>query len=163
MRLTDLLALSHVPRWAIVPHLKPQSVADHSFRVAVIYLELCDRCKIPASLAGLTRALFHDGAEARSGDIPGPFKRSLNGDLAGAEKKATPWLEDGSSLSPDDRWALKMADIIEAYTFISQQGQGPHAARTTGLVWESLKEHARMRYPEIRVLVQDILDEADRT
>ena len=67
MMLTDLLALSIVPRWSIVPHVHHQSVAEHSHRVAAIYLELCAQLNLPVSVEGLTWALCHDGAESRTG------------------------------------------------------------------------------------------------
>lgn len=73
-----LRRLSWVPRWAVVPVLHKQSVAEHSFHVIV----LC-RWLLPLharsgqgnfELEVLRRAIEHDADEAKSGDIPSPYK-----------------------------------------------------------------------------------------
>ena len=56
-RLTDLLALSHVPRWSIVRHVSPQNVGDHTFRVMVIYTELMNRLNLIISTYALQTIL----------------------------------------------------------------------------------------------------------
>ena len=129
MRLTDLLSLSHVPRWSIVRHSPPQSVADHSFRVAVIYYELCERLKCPVSVGALWWALTHDGAECHSGDISAKFKSLLNRKaLSVAEESASPWYIDCYRNLPGIEVSLvKLADELEAATFIAMHGVGPHA------------------------------------
>lgn len=163
MRLTDLLALSHVPRWAIVAHSRPQSVADHSFRVAVIYYELCQRLLIPVSLDGLTYALFHDGPEAHSGDISGPFKRRVRGDVVRAETELTPWLEEGPPPTLNHVYLIKLADLIEAYTYITKYGQGVHASRVGYKLHSETMNYAALNHREmVTKLLTDILTEAGR-
>lgn len=108
-----LLALSHVPRWCIVPRFRDQTVSDHVYRVMVILRALIklDGTSHEESLnAGtmLSWALTHEIEEADSGDIPSNYKHHHD--------NAVPLL-------------LKLADTIEAYTWISLWGAGAHAAR----------------------------------
>lgn len=134
--ITDALALSHVPRWAIVPHTRLQSVADHSFRVAIIADEIRRKAKLdhdkvrPLNL--LWGALVHDIDECVTGDIPGPVKSFLRFNRDAPPPVVLP--EDRPALTLDEIKLLKVADIIEAATFISQWGVGAHAAQ----VYDSL-------------------------
>lgn len=135
MRLTDLLALSHVPRWSCVDHERAQSVADHCFRVGVIVLELVDRCQIAPEIAcaALRKAYTHDGAESRTADIPRPFKHALRdvgvplSQFTSAESRMCPWIALEPEVPPTVSVLLKLADLIEAYTFIKMYGRGPTA------------------------------------
>ena len=163
MRLTDLLALSHAPRWTTVAHSRPQSVADHTFRVMVILDELGRRLGKPVSLAVLSRAMFHDGAEALTGDIPGDFKEKLAGGLDDAEKSMAPWLADLPRLTEEEARLLKLADRIETFTFIHNFGVGPHAARVTEWCRQRMAALIpKEEWPIVRSLVQDIIEETDR-
>ena len=71
--------LAHVPRWAVVPHVRRQSVAEHSFYVALYTDKLCKMLELDdlhTSIA-VSYALRHDMFEVFSGDIPSPAKRIL--------------------------------------------------------------------------------------
>lgn len=117
-QMNDLLALSYVPRWTIVPHSRPQSVGDHTFRVAVIAMELAVRTASKVTMLQLYGALVHDLEECRTGDIPSPAKP------AGAAPPIDEW----------DR-LVRLADLIEALTYIDRWGVGPHAQRVaTGVL-----------------------------
>lgn len=74
--LGDMTRLSYVPRWVIVPMVRPQSVAEHSFRVAAIVKALCIRLDWDPIQSNqlVVDALTHDIGEAQSGDTPGTFK-----------------------------------------------------------------------------------------
>lgn len=120
MILTDLLALSHVPRWSIVPTYRDQSVADHSFRVVVILADLCRRVKLDPPIAAIFYALYHDSSEARTGDIPSNFKakHAARVEYAINTTGVTQFWQD----------LVKLADLIEALTWLNRWGCGPHAA-----------------------------------
>ena len=79
--------LAHVPRWVVVPHVRPQSVAEHSFYVALYTDKLCKMLwwnDLNTSMA-VSYALRHDMYEVFSGDIPSPAKRILtSGDTVDA-------------------------------------------------------------------------------
>jgi Predicted hydrolases of HD superfamily len=164
MMLTDLLAISHVPRWSIVPHHPMQTVAAHSHRVAVIYLELCRRLKKDPSLRGLTWAIVHDGPESRTGDIPGVFKREVNGELEKAERRVCAWFDDALLPPPADKLLVKVADLVETFTYIRYYGIGPHARLVGDRIWQQLDVllAATDWMQTVRVLVDDILTDAGR-
>ena len=128
MRLTDVLALSHVPRWAIVPHVQPQSVADHTFRVVAIARELAKIADIELTANDLWYMLNHDAAESRSGDANRQFKHMID-DKAwrDAEEGMCPWLVQEPIVTTKVENLLKVADAIEAMTFIQMYGAGKHA------------------------------------
>lgn len=70
--------LKATPRtgWTLAGISKPESVADHSFRTAVIGVILaCSEGADPARTAML--CLFHDTTETRLGDIPSVGKKYL--------------------------------------------------------------------------------------
>lgn len=139
VRMNDCLALCHVPRWSIVPHTRHQSVAEHTFRVLVIARELAADLGIRLRSGDLLAILTHDAPESKTGDIPTPAKRAINDTvdadvIATAEYTMLPWKEfdfatDNNSLADQ---VFKMADMIEAYTFICRYGEGPHAKHVAG-------------------------------
>lgn len=144
-RLCDLLALSRVPRWSIVPVLSPQSVADHTFRVAVIYTELCAKLDQPVSVQSLLYILLHDGVESRTADIPGPFKRNhLDADsLRQAELAACPWVADAPVIMEREKALIKAADLIETFTYVQRWGVGTHASLVAGRIHRELTDHCK--------------------
>jgi len=98
------LKLSHVPRWSIVDMTKTQSVADHSFRVALIANYIADELTIlkdRKSVLFIT-ALFHDINEAKTGDIPSTCK--VNDELVNSIEESV----------------VKLADILEAIIFLER-------------------------------------------
>lgn len=169
-QLTDLLALSHVPRWGVVRHHRQQSVSDHSYRVAIIYVELCNRLSLPVTLDGLRWALVHDGAESRSGDIPGNFKNgsadvSLRSTINLREHEMCPWLAE-VIVSPHDRAMVKAADLIEEIAFIEMEGYGHEADRGSVNSWRNLRRHCAANtwidYITCERIISDIKNEEGR-
>ena len=101
-----------VRRYHTEPNLTPQSVAEHSWRVAVIaHLLWPDRPNI------VFAALYHDVAELLVGDIPAPTKKAMD------VRKLKDWEEDYEEylgvkpyihdLIPEDQIRLKIADYVE--------------------------------------------------
>lgn len=180
MFLTDALALSHVPRWAIVRHSRPQSVADHSYRVAIIARELVRRLNWE-NRDGLDvnrlvwLALIHDLDESLTGDIPTPAKRLLGLDNPILPHLAGVYGVEG--MTPAERGVLALADIIEAYTYLGgKQGggfEGRHRDRVmiglTPVLTECIRMTANREGNEaptaertIWQLITDINEEAGR-
>ena|ERR1700741_2341914 len=133
--LNDMLALSHVPRWAIVRHAVPQSVADHSFRVAAIVIELWLRLGPPEVNLGnlVIRALTHDVNESVTSDIPSVIKdRSIV-----PAQYTKPVLLDFTRQELD---LVSLAGKLEEYTWIVMNGTGYHAQEVADSLLQALKD-----------------------
>ena len=103
-----LRRLSVVPRWSVVPVLRRQSVAEHSFHVTALALWLVSlhtrRGDGKFELEVLRYALTHDIREAGEGDAPSPSKPK-------------------AEASGDDqvKVVVKCADILEAIMFTHEE------------------------------------------
>lgn len=171
-RLNDLLALSNVPRWSINSVLRHQNVSDHVFRVLVIATELAERLGVRLYADFFFCALHHDAHESWTADLPSPIKSEI--ERAGFDfNKVVPWAEAYKApLNPNTQMILKIADKIEAYTFISKFGVGEQAFRiSTGCkerVFEIAREAAATLTPTldwvsvVEVLIEDIRNETGR-
>lgn len=131
---TNLLALSDVRRWGVIKTMRTQSVAEHSFNVMVIAAELMTRCGLTSTvqLAQMYGwAMIHDMPECLSGDIDGKFKRdnpALKEMITVAEGKHFPdYVVLAKSVPPYISTIVKVADKIEAITFIKVWGVGDRA------------------------------------
>jgi 5'-deoxynucleotidase len=150
-RLQDLLALSHVPRWGVVPTTRPQSVAEHSFRVAAIAMEICRALngeQLPSATIieyhVVLWAIIHDAPEAETGDLPSTVKGAFPG-LKSIEMGACPWMNRMQAIThPLERAIVGVADKIEAILFIREWGVGPKARyaeeRDTAILRERVEE-----------------------
>ena len=74
-----LYRLRFIQRWSLMRNAVPESVAEHSFQVALLAHALCTIGRevfgkdIPTERV-VTLALFHDVEEVITGDIPMPVK-----------------------------------------------------------------------------------------
>lgn len=154
----DLLSLSEVKRWTVVHTLRPQSVAEHSFAVAIIASELAARLGMPRCPVGsessgkpvdfwgrgdlLWWALIHDAPESLTGDIDGKFKRDnpeMKAHIMAAEERSMPWYRESSpGVYSGLRWLVKVADFIETATFIKKWGIGPRADDIYQELWHQI-------------------------
>jgi hypothetical protein len=105
LSIQDKLRASDVKRWHVVATKKTQSLAEHSFNVGIIAMEILKRFGEPENWAGEVArlALLHDIHEVREGDVPTPAKDKPSYDFSGT---ITPGM------------IVKMADTIEAFHFI---------------------------------------------
>lgn len=147
-RMRDMLALSDLKRWNVIPTVKDQTLAQHLFRVAVIAREIAEMVKENTPELNmyvvLSWALDHDGPECLTGDLPSNFKRELKAsgtNLDSIEYDLCPWyqIEHGKT-SGLEREIVGVADSIEAAAWLSQFG----APGTRELVDElKLRAHRR--------------------
>lgn len=71
-----LRMMSEVKRWQILRRIREQSIADHSYYVAVYAWQIAKAIEWTGDKEALmVWALFHDVRETVTGDIPGPVKR----------------------------------------------------------------------------------------
>lgn len=137
--INDILALSHVPRWGIVRTIRQQSVADHSYRVAFIAMEIADRSGIPVTTTLIQYALTHDVEESVTGDIPTIVKRRT--------REWVPIVEEPSYIrhgSLREVRIVKLADILEAHTWIRMNGIGSHANDVSQWLGRMLPDAAKL-------------------
>jgi len=103
-----LRRLRVIPRWSVVPVLRQQNVAEHSFHVATLSLWLVSLhgrgAEEKFQLDVLRYALTHDILEAATGDNPSPSK-----------PKAEANGEDQVKV------LVKCADILEALQFAYEE------------------------------------------
>lgn len=160
MRLTlyDFLRIGHIKRWHNVNVAREQTVGEHSFMVMLIALHLyakmvgCPKAdndpwrELSVLLIG---AMFHDAPEAAGGDTPTPAKRlirEITGDpdiFDKLDKFLMPELPYIGGPAPMGELGkmIKMADAIEGYHFIYNNGVGTHA--------EIVKMGARRRLEDL--------------
>lgn len=134
LTLRDAYRTSDVERWSIVRTRRRQTVAEHSYHVAMIAMRLADLLGMPEESRGevLWAALTHDMAEVLTGDMATPLKDllgpSVNAELHKLEENIS---VNGRSLGPNKlgiiQDLIKIADLVEAVAFISQHGAGSHA------------------------------------
>lgn len=111
--------LSVVQRWGVLPTLRRQNVAEHSYHVAVTAKWLLTKANIKVSATFMNEvllyALEHDIWEAASGDNPSPSKGP----------------KDYSKLGPVEL-VVKLADLIESFWFLcEEEAMGNRAAIKT--------------------------------
>ncbi len=127
----ELLRASDIKRWHLVRTARAQNLAEHSFNVAVIAMELANRWNSKGGLRpvntelAMARAITHDLDEIFTGDMPPTTKKEMR-------KRGFDMKELGRLFppcSPREEEIVKAADFIEALTFLDSSGDGPHATR----------------------------------
>ena len=88
MNIHQKLRLSNIPRWTMVNTTRQQSVAEHSYNVTLIAMELAKRMSVGEDYGGIDRfaihkdivliAINHDLMEVLTGDIPAPTKMACD-------------------------------------------------------------------------------------
>jgi 5'-deoxynucleotidase YfbR-like HD superfamily hydrolase len=116
--------LSTVKRWGIVRTIQQQSVAEHSFRVALI----ADRLAILWTLGAVTEdgwrrfaiqryALLHDQYESFTGDLPTPAGKRI--DKAEVEGYFGKCVNEQMAYDDEIKAIVKAADYAEALVFLA--------------------------------------------
>ena len=142
----EFMRAGHVKRWHVVNTTREQSIAEHSFLVTMIALEL-NKCFdeegvvydiLPIVMGGL----FHDISEVRYGDIPTPGKQFLKkvtnnpGIFSDIEAELLPEMPYAQvEVTGFAAQIIKMADIIEAAHWIRDNGAGTHAKIVADRAW----------------------------
>lgn len=134
-----------VRRWNLVATSSPNNVASHSFNVAVISMAIKDRMFNTASIddGELCKfAILHDIDEVYTGDLPTPTKEAIRN--KGVEPNNL-FMGQGEEEPPSEaiKKIIKMADLIDNYTFIRQYGVGIRSERAADEVGKRLNEAIR--------------------
>lgn len=163
----EQLRLCHVKRWHIVQTHREQTVAEHSYAVAVIAGSLAAAMRWNGLLHDGQRlrllqwAMSHDMMEAKTGDMPTPFKRALEAvGGAGIVDKAEDWVDRDTAAAyrsikgTEVEMIVKLADQIEAIFFLQDNGYGQHAIEVLdGLrhILSSMVNDIAPKFPELHV------------
>jgi len=125
-----LRGLATVPRWNVVPVIRRQYVAEHTYFVCQYVSELLDHPSYKDAhpdwkLAALRYALVHDAEEARMSDIPGPVKRMIKDDDKLREVEGAVMRSMGLNPYVDDKMKklVKAADTIDEYFYLCSEAQ----------------------------------------
>jgi 5'-deoxynucleotidase YfbR-like HD superfamily hydrolase len=117
-------ASAHVKRYHTVPTIGQQTVAEHSFHVAMLCLEIQKINNKECSAELLKAALFHDLPEHKTGDVPATAKWGSPG-----LKTLLDSLEDDViteyglevALTIEETLILKYADSLELVMYCIDQ------------------------------------------
>jgi len=136
LSLRDTYRATDVHRWQIVKTQRQQSVAEHSFQVALITSKLCDKFGVAEAVRckAVWHALVHDLPEVLTGDLSTPLKRMLG---PGAMSKLKDFensllvadrpVDLGDSLEAQTiQEIVKVADLIEAVAFLNLNNTTTH-------------------------------------
>lgn len=122
--IADKLRALDIIRWNMVPTQRQQSLAEHTFMVAMIAEQIANECGIGAGMV-IHMALYHDLEEVMTGDIPAPTKRKLkeagvNFGAGGPLNHLGYWSEGAT---PRDHAIVKCADYIADIIFLKRYGR----------------------------------------
>lgn len=136
MGIWDKLRAAGVTRWHIVKTHNKQSLAEHSFNVAMIAVDILRR----ADLAEKEKeaawiALHHDLDEVITGDIPTPMKSPIvKAELAAMSGMAPPVGDE------DINAAIKFADLFDSVIFLLEEGASRHAVAVMGMINKQISD-----------------------
>ena len=118
--LLDLLSGGDVKRYHTLPTIGEQTVANHSWGVAMILHWL----EPTINKTVMLKALTHDVAEKQTGDIPAPTKwnnKSLAKRLAAFERRIEKELGIDYNITEKERVLFKQADLFELLLYCVKQ------------------------------------------
>ena len=138
-----VMHLSYVPRWGIVAMGRHQSVAEHSYRTTMIFLDLSHKVKVNVDVFDVYNVLIHDAEEAHTGDRP-------------ATEMADP-VSPEQSMTQFER-LLKVADITEAYSWYLLHGHRMQREFVFGHCRDRLVHHTPLIWRDaVRELLEDVV------
>jgi 5'-deoxynucleotidase YfbR-like HD superfamily hydrolase len=120
LAILKVLEGGEVKRYHTMPTIGEQTVANHSWGVAVILSWL----KPDISPKALLKALTHDVAEKQTGDMPAPTKwnyTKLAKELSKVEKKVEKELGVDYELTQEESEYFKQSDLFELLLYCVNQ------------------------------------------
>ena len=117
----ETMRLSGIQRWGVIEMSRRQSVAEHSYNVAMISRMICERGLFGplTTKQSMEWALYHDLPEVASGDIPSSWKQSNPVMFANLESEMFPVYASFKSRQSgtDVKGIVKIADYVDAIQF----------------------------------------------
>lgn len=121
--------LAVVPRWAVIPTIRQQSVAEHCYYVTLYTDKICLMLGADEHFRAqaMAYALRHDYEEAFTGDIPSPANKHMDAKGYMESLDPPPTEDDYASVQPGNleqvKAVVKLADIFDAYMFLRDEFQ----------------------------------------
>lgn len=124
----QVMKLSSIKRWAIIEMSRPQSVAEHSYNVAMITLSVINTLERNGEYkmdnvekhTAMGWALCHDLTEILTGDFPSSLKEHFGNDIAQMEKDKFPChhhLKRTAEQFVIPKIVVKAADLVDAIQY----------------------------------------------
>lgn len=165
MSTIDFLRASYTKRWTIINTSRQQTIAEHSFNVAMISYRLGilfdwnGMMHHSEAMELQSWALLHDIVEIYTGDMPTPFKRALEkhgADILAAEED---FLKEYGGMARDAEGSVygmivKFADLLEAIWFLKDHGIGEHAKRVLAGLYDNLYDMIdkyEIEHPDLKI------------
>lgn len=133
---------AHVKRYHTIPTIGQQTVAEHSYHVAMLCIDIQARNNERCSAELMRAALFHDLPEHKTGDIPATAKWGSPGLKSLLDSLENDVITDYGievDISEVEKIVLKYADILELVMYcIDQMNLGNRNAKVVanrGLVF----------------------------
>lgn len=137
LNLRHKLRACHVKRWHIVECTKVQTVAEHSFNVALLAEEICKLIGADQDFKLMVQryAIHHDIPEVVLGDLPTSVKSVFGDDALEEVEKISDMLDPLSGMgSPAIHRVVKLADLLDSVIFLAQHGVGTHARKVREVI-----------------------------
>lgn len=180
-----LYRLRYIERWSLMRNVVQENVAEHTFQVAVLTHALCTIANeiyhrhVPTERI-VTMALFHDGTEVITGDIPTPIKhhnKEILYNFREIEQHAAERLIamipeslrhvyepliSGKREKSEERKYIKAADLLDAYLKCASELSAGNREFTVAKrqIEQSLTE---LDMPEIRYFLEHFAPSFEKT
>ncbi len=141
LTIRDVHRTSEVDRWQIVRTDQRQSVAEHSYLVAMIAARYCRAVIEYSDLEDkvIRYALYHDLPEVLTGDLVAPVKELVNTEALRRWEERLTFMGDDTQFSPTVRFIVKVADITEAIVWLELHGTNDHARTVQRRLYDKLQ------------------------
>lgn len=124
-----LMDAQHTKRWSLVGTTVENTVATHSFNVAVLAMAIRRQMRNTNHISESELcffALMHDIKEVYTGDIPTPTKNKMK-ESGFDPENFDPEVPDERQPGIEMKLIIRLADLMDNYLFIAEHGQGTRA------------------------------------